>query len=324
MGITFKIDGNVVNIGNERMMHEFSVDIDDYKKDVASLYENGKTVLFMSVSGKIAEIVALADSLKENSKSAVTAFKKMGLKTILLTGDNKNAAEFIKNAAGIDSVISEVLPSDKDYHIQKLQESNHRVIMIGDGINDAPALTRADIGIAIGAGTEIAIDSADVVLTNSDPYDVVTAITLSRTTVRNIKENLFWAFFYNIIGIPLAAGVYFPIFGIKLNPMFGAAAMSLSSLFVISNALRLNYFKPKKYNHNTKEESVMKKTIKIEGMMCSHCTGRVEKILNDIPGITAEVSLEDKEAVVTISKEVSDDTLTNAITDAGYTVISIS
>ncbi len=323
MGISCIINQNNVLVGNEKMMKEYNVDFSKYSSKISDFYNDGKTVLFLTVSGKIAAIAALADTLKENSKEAVKELKKMGLKTVLLTGDNKKAAEFIRNQSGIDDVISEVLPQDKDTHIQRLQNDNNRVIMIGDGINDAPALTRADIGIAIGAGTEIAIESADVVLMKSDPYDAVNAIKLSKATVKNIKENLFWAFFYNVIGIPLAAGLYYPLFNIKLNPMFGAAAMSLSSIFVVSNALRLNYFKPEKYK--TKEGlSVMKKTIKIEGMMCMHCSSRVEKVLNEIPGVSAVVNLENKEAIVTLGADISDELLKQTITDAGYEVISIS
>ena len=326
MGIVSKINEKEVLAGNIRLMEKYGVDVSEYTKNTDVFYSQGKTVLYLAFSTKIIAIVALADTLKENSKSAVGMFKKMKLKTVLLTGDNKNAAEFIKNEAGIDEVISEVLPHEKEEFVRKMQDSGRKVIMIGDGINDAPALMRANIGMAIGAGTEIAIDSADVVLMKSDPYDAVNAVGLSRATVKNIKENLFWAFIYNIIGIPLAAGIFYIPFGIKLNPMFGAAAMSLSSLFVVCNALRLTYFKPQKYigtKEEKKEKSVMKKTMKIEGMMCTHCSGRVESVLNEIDGVLAVVNLEKKEATVTLDKEISDDVLVSAVTNAGYKVTSI-
>ncbi len=325
MGIRCVNNGKVILAGNAKMMNEYKIDISSHSKTVEKMYDLGKTVIFLAVDNKLCAIAGLSDTLKENSKKAVSALKKMNIKTVLLTGDNKKAAEFVKNEAGFDSVISEVLPADKDAHIQKLQADGKKVIMIGDGINDAPALTRADVGIAIGAGTEIAIDSADVVLTKSDPFDVVNAIKLSRATVKNIKENLFWAFFYNVIGIPLAAGVYYPAFNLLLSPMFGAFAMSISSLFVVTNALRLTRFKPEKIKtHNKKEMSVMKKTMKIEGMSCAHCSSRVEKALNEIGGVQATVNLEAKEAVITLTENVSDDVLIKAVTDAGYEVKSIS
>lgn len=325
MGIECIIEGKKVFAGNAKMMKEYNIDFEEYKNITDKLYNSGKTVIFLAADNKPAAIAGLSDTLKENSKKAVSALKKMNIKTVLLTGDNKKSADFVKKEAGFDSVISEVLPADKDSCIKNLQADGKKVVMIGDGINDAPALTRADVGIAIGVGTEIAIDSADVVLMKSDPYDAVNAIKLSRATVKNIKENLFWAFFYNVIGIPLAAGVYYPHFNIKLSPMFGAFAMSLSSLFVVTNALRLTRFKPEKIKiKNTKEMSVMKKTMKIEGMSCSHCSSRVEKALNELNGVNAEVNLEEKEAVITLTENVSDDVLIKAVTDAGYEVKSIS
>ena len=325
MGIKCICTGKQILAGNAKMMNEYKVDIAKYSNSAEELYNSGKTVIYLAIDNSLAAIAGLSDTLKDNSKKAVAALKKMHIKTVLLTGDNNKAAEFVKNEAGFDSVISEVLPADKDNHIQKLQADGKKVVMIGDGINDAPALMRADVGIAIGAGTEIAIDSADVVLTKSDPYDVVNAIKLSRATVKNIKENLFWAFFYNVIGIPLAAGVYYPAFNILLSPMFGAFAMSISSLFVVSNALRLTRFKPEKIKINNKKEmSVMTKTMKINGMSCSHCSARVEKALNELDGVSAQVNLEAKEAVITLTGNVSDDILTKAVTDAGYEVVSIS
>lgn len=328
MGISCKINNDIVYAGNAKMMAEYDIDIKEYENTVKDFYSLGKTVLYLAISEKLAAIVALSDTLKENARDAVSKMKQAKLKTILLTGDNKNSAEFIRCEAGIDEVISEVLPAEKDFEIRKLQNEGRNVIMIGDGINDAPALMRADVGIAIGTGVEIAIDSADVVLMKSDPYDAVNAIRLSRATVKNIKENLFWAFIYNIISIPLAAGLYYPVWGLKLNPMFGAAAMSLSSVFVVCNALRLTRFKPEKFSkketkENQKELSVMKKTMIIEGMMCGHCKARVEDVLNSIDGVLATVDLDKKEAALTLSKDVGDDVLTNAVTDAGYTVISV-
>ena len=258
----------------------------------------------------------------------------MGIEVYMLTGDNKNTAEAIGKQAGISHIISDVLPQDKESEVRKIQSMGKVVAMIGDGINDAPALVRADVGIAIGAGTDIAIESADIVLMKSDLIDAVSAIQLSKAVIKNIKENLFWAFFYNTIGIPLAAGVFYASFGLKLNPMFGAAAMSLSSVFVVSNALRLKFFKPSfgKIENNKnivenkeeeKERIFMEKTMIIEGMMCNHCTGRVDKALNDIDGVTAKVSLDDKAAYCTLSKDIDEEVLVQAVTDAGYKVIDI-
>ena len=257
----------------------------------------------------------------------------------MLTGDNKRTAQAIQKQLGIQKVIAEVLPQDKEREIARLQEEGKTVAMIGDGVNDAPALARADVGMAIGAGTDVAIESADVVLMKNDLLDAVTAVRLSKAVIRNIKQNLFWAFFYNSLGIPLAAGVFYHWLGWKLNPMFGAAAMSLSSVFVVSNALRLKLFKSSSKTwesagqpaeeeaeiiENEKERKVMKKTIKIEGMMCQHCRGAVDKALNAMEGVTAQVSLEDKAAYVEISGDVSDDMLKQAVTEAGYEVAGIS
>ena len=254
--------------------------------------------------------------------------RNMGLDVIMLTGDNAVTANAIKNKLPLSSAVAEVLPSDKEEEVRKLQQSGHKIAMVGDGINDAPALTRADVGIAIGAGTDIAIESADIVLMKSDLQDVVTSIELSHSVIKNIKENLFWAFFYNALGIPIAAGVLYGIAGLKLNPMIAALAMSFSSVFVVSNALRLRFFKPKRNNiktvKNEKENITMTKTIKINGMMCSHCTGRVGEVLNAIDGVSAEVSLDNGgQAVVTLAKDVSDDVLKKAVVDAGYEVVGI-
>lgn len=248
----------------------------------------------------------------------------------MLTGDNEKTARAIQKKLGISQVRSQLMPEDKATIIKELQEQGKKVAMIGDGINDAPALTTADVGIAIGAGQDIAIESADIVLMKSDLNDAVTAVKLSRSVMKNIKENLFWALIYNSLGIPLAAGVFYGLLGWKLNPMFGAAAMSLSSVCVVTNALRLNLFKSGRENKaakaeiNTKtEDEKMKKVMKIDGMMCSHCTGTVTKVLNAIDGVTADVSLEDKCAYITLDKDVADEVLSKAVADAGYKVKGI-
>ena len=275
-------------------------------------------------------MIAVADVIKEDSPQAVKELQNMGIRVVMLTGDNERTAKAIGRQAGVDEVIAGVLPDGKESVIRRLKR-NGRVAMVGDGINDAPALTRADIGIAIGAGTDIAIDAADIVLMKSRLSDVPAAIRLSRATLRNIHENLFWAFFYNVIGIPLAAGVWFPLFGWKLNPMFGAAAMSLSSFCVVTNALRLNWFRvhdasgDKKIKiRNHKEEQSMEKTMKIEGMMCGHCEARVKKCLEALPGVEeAVVSHEAGTAVVTLSTDVSDEALKKAVEDQDYQVLGI-
>ena len=258
----------------------------------------------------------------------------------MLTGDNKRTAEAVARSLGITNVVSEVMPQDKESVVREIQQKGGKTAMIGDGINDAPALARADVGIAIGAGTDVAIESADIVLMKSDLIDAVTAVKLSRAVIKNVKENLFWAFFYNALCIPLAAGVFYPLFQIKLNPMIGAAAMSLSSVCVVSNALRLRLFKPNNPSINeddyieetpinsisheeNKGESLMKKEMLIEGMMCAHCSGRVEKALNDIDGVQAKVDLDKKTAYVELSKDVTDAELSKAVTDAGYEVVSV-
>ena len=295
-----------------------------------ALAEEGKTPLLFARGGKLAGVIAVADVIKEDSPAAIAALRKMGIHVVMLTGDNEKTARAIGRQAGVDEVISGVLPEGKESVIRSLQKQG-KVAMVGDGINDAPALTRADIGIAIGAGTDVAIDAADVVLMKSQLSDVPAAIRLSRATLRNIHENLFWAFFYNVIGIPLAAGVWIPIFGWTLNPMFGAAAMSLSSFCVVSNALRLNLFKLhdagkdkkiKKKHH--KEETTMEKTMKIEGMMCSHCEAAVKKALEAVDGVaSAEVSHTSGTAVVTLSKPVDSAVLKKAVEDKDYKVTSI-
>ena len=295
-----------------------------------ALAEEGKTPLLFARGGKLAGVIAVADVIKEDSPAAIAALRNMGIHVVMLTGDNEKTARAIGRQAGVDEVIAGVLPEGKESVIRSLQKQG-KVAMVGDGINDAPALTRADIGIAIGAGTDVAIDAADVVLMKSQLSDVPAAIRLSRATLRNIHENLFWAFFYNVIGIPLAAGVWIPIFGWTLNPMFGAAAMSLSSFCVVSNALRLNLFKLhdagkdkkiKKKHH--KEETTMEKTMKIEGMMCGHCEATVKKALEAVDGVaSAEVSHTSGTAVVTLSKPVDSAVLKKAVEDKDYKVTSI-
>ena len=320
---------------------------EDLLKQSEALAEQGKTPMFFSENGRLAGIIAVADTMKEDSRQAVSELRNMGIRVVMLTGDNERTARAIGAQAGVDDVIAGVLPDGKESVIRKLQQYG-KVAMVGDGINDAPALTRADMGIAIGAGTDVAIDAADVVLMKSRLSDVAAAVRLSRATLRNIHENLFWAFFYNVIGIPLAAGVWIPIFGWTLNPMFGAAAMSLSSFCVVTNALRLNLFnmhdakKDKKLknpaiikelvdnnktNHNqeNKEIGTMKKTMKIEGMMCGHCEATVKKALEGLDGVTsAEVSHEAGTAVVELSTDVADDVLKKTVEDKDYKVTAIN
>ena len=294
------------------------------------LADQGKTPLFFTSGDKFLGIIAVADVIKEDGCEAVSQLKNMGIKVVMLTGDNQKTADAIGRQAGVDEVIAGVLPDGKESVIRTLKKKG-KTIMVGDGINDAPALTRADIGIAIGAGTDIAIDAADVVLMKSRLKDVPAAIRLSRAALKNIHENLFWAFFYNVIGIPLAAGIWIPIFGWKLNPMFGAAAMSLSSFCVVTNALRLNLFKmyddsrDKKIKNKKKvEEKEMNKTMKIEGMMCGHCEARVKKCLEAVEGVEeAVVSHENGTAVLTLSSDVSDDVLKKAVEDQDYKVTGI-
>ena len=386
-GISGKVDGKQYYAGNVRYMEELKVHLKDSIKNVADRYSrNGKTPLIFADTDKVIGIIAVADVVKESSKAAIKEFKNMGIEVVMLTGDNEVTANAIKEQVGIDKVIAGVLPDEKEAEIAKLKAAGHCVAMIGDGVNDAPALASADTGIAIGAGTDVAIESADIVLMHSDLYDAVNAVRLSKAVIKNIKENLFWAFFYNSIGIPVAAGVLYPAFEIKLNPMIGAAAMSLSSICVVSNALRLRHlkFKNNKTNNNrtnnsteqkdnkkisnnesfkacnntvsnnglcdiskktageidndyitstSKRECAVKKeevdnmktfTISIEGMMCGHCTGRVEKALKGVAGVSeVTVSLENKNAVVKASDEVTADTLRDVVANEGYEVVNV-
>ena len=302
---------------------------DEVRERADSLAAQGRTPLYFAIGGKLAGVIAVADVIKEDSPQAVRELQDMGIHVVMLTGDNERTARAIGAQAGVDEVIAGVLPDGKENVIRSLKHKG-KVAMVGDGINDAPALTRADIGIAIGAGTDIAIDAADVVLMKSRLSDVPAAIRLSRATLKNIHENLFWAFFYNVVGIPLAAGLWYPLFGWKLNPMFGAAAMSLSSFCVVTNALRLNWFDmhntkgDKKIKRSKKEELVMEKTMKIEGMMCGHCEARVKKCLEALEGVNeAAVSHEAGTAVVTLGGTVTDEALKKAVQDQDYKVISI-
>lgn len=334
-GLTATLSDTVIAGGNPTFISEFAEISEEARQLVQKLSEQGKTPLLFSKGGRLSGIIAVADSIREDSPAAIAALKKMGLKVVMITGDNRRTAAAIGAQAGVDEVIAEVLPDGKEQTIRNLQQQG-KVAMVGDGINDAPALTRADIGIAIGAGTDIAIDAADVVLMKSRLSDVPAAIRLSRGTLRNIRENLFWAFIYNTAGIPLAAGVFTPLLGWSLNPMFGAAAMSLSSVCVVTNALRLNFLKlhPENKSHKTtantpktttiKEENTMKKTMKIEGMMCDHCEATVKKCLEEIDGVTsAEVSHTNGTAVVTLSADISDEALKAAVEAKDYKVTDI-
>lgn len=309
-GIKGDINGITYRIGNRKFAGGNAVFLDD-KND-------GFTKLYVSDNNNLLGVIYITDKIKESSKFAIEKLNNMGINTYMLTGDNESSAMYVKEQTGVTNVYSSLMPDDKERIIRELKESGVTV-MVGDGINDSPALVSADVGIAIGAGTDIAIDSADVILTRSDLCDVLTAVELSKATLKNIKENLFWAFIYNIIFIPIAAGLLYPSLGIRLEPMYGTIAMSLSSICVVSNALRLKLFKPK---YIFKESKSNMKTMIIDGMMCMHCKAHVEKALNAIDGVTATVDLENKSA--TITGDVADEVLTKAVTDAGYTVISIN
>ena len=333
-GLTGMLGGDVLFGGNDQFVHEHAAISDELRQQAEILAGEGKTPLFFARQGMICGVIAVADTMKEDSPSAIKEMQNMGIRVVMLTGDNERTAKAIGKKVGVDEVIAGVLPGDKESVIQKLKKQG-TVIMVGDGINDAPALTSADIGIAIGAGADVAIDAADVVLMKSRLSDVPAAIRLSRATLRNIHENLFWAFIYNMIGIPLAAGLFIHLLGWKLNPMFGAAAMSLSSFCVITNALRLNFFKihdakrddkikRKNKKRNEKETKTMEKTIRIEGMMCGHCEMHVQKALEALDGVdSAKVSHETGTAIVTLKENVSDDVLKQAVTEQGYQVTEI-
>ncbi|MBQ3140745.1 MAG: heavy metal translocating P-type ATPase, partial [Clostridia bacterium] len=325
-GVRATVGEKTALAGNLALARENGVDCSSFLAQLESFAADGKTPLLFVEDGRAVGIIAVADTVKQTSAEAVADLRTMGIDVVLLTGDNRATAQAVARQIGVDTVISDVLPQDKERVVRELMESGKKVAMIGDGVNDAPALARADVGIAIGAGMDVAVESADIVLMHSDLNDAVTAIRLSGAVLRNIRQNLFWAFFYNVIGIPIAAGVLFPAFGIRLSPMLGAAAMSMSSLFVVTNALRLRYFSKLHPNkqHQRQEDLPMKKKMIIEGMMCMHCSGRVEKALNALEGVTATVALEEKAAYLTLSADVSDEVLTKTVTDAGYEVVSVS
>ena len=338
-GIQATLSGEAVLAGNAGYLAQNGVSLAAMEADAHRLAEDGKTPLFFAESGHLLGCIAVADVVKPDSAKAIAALRRMGRRVVLLTGDNQRTANAIARQIGVDQVIAQVLPQDKAKCVAQLQQQGQRVAMVGDGVNDAPALAQADVGLAIGAGTDIAIESADVVLMKSSLLDIPAAMDLSRAVLRNIKQNLFWAFFYNSIGIPVAAGVLYPALHLTLNPMLAAAAMSLSSVCVVSNALRLRGWKPPVFSDQPvptaplpesavfqsqgKEENTVNKTIHIDGMMCTHCTGRVEKALNDLPGVEATVDLDSKSAAVTCTPDVSDDTLRQAVEDAGYHVTGI-
>ena len=335
-GIKADVFGKKVIAGNMKMMKAEKIEQDILFQKGEALAKEGKTPLYFAEDKKLLGVIAVADVVKDTSKEAIAKFHDMGIDVVMLTGDNQQTAQAIAKQVNLTNVVAEVLPQDKEKQVRQIQRQGKKVAMIGDGINDAPALARADVGVAIGAGTDVAIESADIVLMKSDLLDAVAAIQLSRAVIRNIKQNLFWAFFYNAIGIPLAAGVFYTALGWKLNPMFAAAAMSFSSVFVVTNALRLKLFQPdfrkekgrtikiqNSEKRENKEEWKMKKVLTIEGMMCGHCTSRVEQALNAIDGVTAEVSLDNKTATVSSTKEISEEDLVKAVTDAGYTVVDV-
>ena len=358
--------GTKFYVGNLAFLQEKNITLPQGAAEgLNRMADEGMTPLLVAQEGKFLGIIGVSDTVKATSYEAINAWEKMGVRVIMLTGDNRRTAEAVRQKLGISEVVAEVLPQDKEKKVSELKRQGHKVAMIGDGINDAPALAAADVGMAIGAGTDVAMESADIILMKNDLRDAVTAMKLSRAVIRNIKENLFWAFFYNCIGIPLAAGVLYPAFQIRLNPMFGAAAMSLSSIFVVGNALRLRGFKsgftplkkeapevtrkeieithaaaegeqcilktPAEQNNrqDVKQEkertNTMTKVISIEGMMCNHCTGTVQKALEAVEGVKAvTMSLEQKNATVELASDVSDEVLTKAVVDAGYEVKGIT
>lgn len=336
-GVKGDINGSHYLAGNAAMMADAGVALDGEQMTADQMAKQGKTPLFFVRDGQLIGIIAVADTVKPTSRAAIQGFRRLGLKVIMLTGDNSRTANAIGAELGLTQVIAEVLPADKERQIAALQAEGERVAMVGDGINDAPALARADVGLAIGAGADVAIESANIVLMKSDLMDAVTAVELSRATIRNVKQNLFWAFFYNVICIPLAAGMLYPLLQIQLDPMLAAAAMSLSSVTVVANALRLRLFKPsltgverksnseidpsERMGSEQEGESVMEKKVVIQGMMCKNCQAHVEKALNAIPGVSAAVDLESKTA--TVSGEVSDEAIRTAVTEAGYKVTDI-
>ena len=327
LGIKAKVEDRVFYIGNKKLLDSKNISLDLFYEKSEKLANESKTPIFIADENEVLGLIAISDVVKPTSKDAILEFEKMGLEVIMLTGDNYKTANAIAKQININNVIAEVLPQDKEKEIQKLQSLGKKVAMIGDGINDAPALVRADVGIAIGAGTDIAIESANIVLVKSDLLDAVKAIQLSNAVIKNIKQNLFWAFFYNIIGIPLAAGVFYTLLGWKLSPMFAGAAMSLSSVTVVLNALRLKLFEPRisknlLEKNNISKGDKMEKILKVDGMTCGHCKARVEKVVSAIDGVdSVEVDLASKNVTVKMSKDISEQTLSDVIVDAGYEVI---
>ena len=349
-GILTSREGKVILAGNLRLMQEKGISVGSLESTAEQLALQGETPLYFAREGRFLGMLSLADVLRPESVSSVRELQDLGLDVVMLTGDNRQTGKAIGEKLGISSVSAELLPGDKEKEIRRLQQEGRCVAMVGDGINDAPSLVRADLGIAVGAGTDIAMESADVVLMGSGLQEVPAALRLGRAVIRNIRENLFWAFFYNSVGIPLAAGIWIPVLGWKLNPMFAAAAMSLSSICVVGNALRLRFFSPKRKNRGKislqtqensqepeksmccwegsceqqrKDEITMKKTVYIEGMMCMHCAGRVEKALNELPGVSASVDLEKKCAEVTCPEAVTQEQLIQAVENAGYQVVKV-
>ncbi|WP_151946384.1 heavy metal translocating P-type ATPase [Aliarcobacter butzleri] len=327
LGIKAKVEDRLFYIGNKKLLDSKNISLDLFYEKSEKLANEGKTPIFIADENEVLGLIAISDVVKPTSKDAILEFEKMGLEVIMLTGDNYKTANAIAKQININNVIAEVLPQDKEKEIQKLQSLGKKVAMIGDGINDAPALVRADVGIAIGAGTDIAIESANIVLVKSDLLDAVKAIQLSNAVIKNIKQNLFWAFFYNIIGIPLAAGVFYTVLGWKLSPMFAGAAMSLSSVTVVLNALRLKLFEPRisknlLEKNNISKGDKMEKILKVDGMTCGHCKARVEKVVSAIDGVdSVEVDLASKNVTVKMSKDISEQTISDVIVDAGYEVI---
>lgn len=333
-GICANLDGAAIYAGNLDYMTRCGIDTSSISDTAQTLARQGKTALYFARESRLLGLIAVADVVKPDSAAAIKTLRETGREVVLLTGDNETTAQAIARQVGVSRVIAQVLPTDKAECVEKLQKEGRCTVMVGDGINDAPALARADVGLAIGAGTDIAIESADVVLMRSSLWDIVTATELSRAVIRNIRENLFWAFIYNAIGIPVAAGILYPALGLTLNPMIAAAAMSLSSVCVVTNALRLRLWKgpvcpvtegktAKENQTEKQEETGMNRTLTIEGMMCAHCAAHVESALNALPGVSTHVDLEKKTAAVTAGPEVTDDMLRKAVKDAGYKVTAI-
>ncbi len=319
LGISCTINNITYYAGNRKFILDNNIDITKISNML--LPDKAVAPVYIADNNEVIGIIYVADTIKESSIEAVKGFREQGIDVYMLTGDNKETAEHIANQAGINNVYAELLPQDKENIIKEIQKKGIKTAMVGDGINDAPALMRSDLGIAIGAGTDVALESADIILIKNNLLDALTAVKLSHATIKNIKTNLFWAFFYNIIGIPVAAGIFYKSFCITLNPMIAAAAMSFSSIFVVTNALRLKFFKAEEYS---KGDKIMKVIVNVNGMNCNHCKMAVEKALNTVDGVvSAEVNLEAKNASVTLSKEVADSDLMNVVNEAGFEAVSV-